>query len=501
MPKEPATGGWTLQSSIALVAEGLMQRRAFNEWVVALGVPMVLAACLLTLYPGLGVGQTTPQALAEKARQYQQRAQQLRQEAQNLKQERVAKEVRRRQVEAEKARRLEQQRRADEEWRRRNPGVGRSRQPLEFPELQVLTDELNALARQEGEAQQRAAQLEAEAQALYRESERQRQLALARDREAQQRQAEAEAQALYRESERQRQLALARDREAQQRQAETEAQARRQESERQRQLALARDREAQQRQAETEAQARRQESERQRQLQEQLAEAEKQLGREREQHTQTRQELHEARQLPHMSVSSLPPASQDLQATIAMGKKYVQQMLKLAKTAGGVYHEDDIRTMKRQLEGLGRHSPVDAKAREQGRVANAQGLHALKEGHIAEALRAFQAAYQANPVDVEIINNLGYAYLLGADVQAAEQLLLQALVFAPGRTSAWANLGQTYAKQGDLGAAVACFAHAYRFSRNRDTTRQFLHNLAQDTDARVRDAAKQSLQLQLVQTQ
>jgi hypothetical protein len=62
------------------------------------------------------------------------------------------------------------------------------------------------------------------------------------------------------------------------------------------------------------------------------------------------------------------------------------------------------------------------------------------------------------------------------------------------------NLGQAYAKQGQQSIAVACLASGYRFSKNQSATRQFLRKLAdEDEDAAVRNAARQTLQLPLVQ--
>jgi Flp pilus assembly protein TadD len=123
----------------------------------------------------------------------------------------------------------------------------------------------------------------------------------------------------------------------------------------------------------------------------------------------------------------------------------------------------------------------------------------MNTGQIAEAAQEFQAAYQVDPTDAEIINNLGYAYQRLDNLQAAEPLLLLALVFAPGRSNAWVNLGATYAKQGQPATAVACLANAYRFSRNPEATRQFLQQWAESERQEIREAARQTLQLQLVQ--
>ena len=85
---------------------------------------------------------------------------------------------------------------------------------------------------------------------------------------------------------------------------------------------------------------------------------------------------------------------------------------------------------------------------QRARAANDRGLNVLHDGHMADAVQAFQAAYQLAPTDVEIVNNFGYAYLRQHDPGAAEPWLLLALVLAPGRVNAWVNLGEAYAEQG-----------------------------------------------------
>jgi cytochrome c-type biogenesis protein CcmH/NrfG len=74
---------------------------------------------------------------------------------------------------------------------------------------------------------------------------------------------------------------------------------------------------------------------------------------------------------------------------------------------------------------------------------------------------------------------------------------------APGRSSAWGDLGQVYARQGNTNKGVGCFANAYRFARNQEASRRFFQGLADDEGqhAAVREAARQVLQLRLVQAQ
>jgi hypothetical protein len=107
------------------------------------------------------------------------------------------------------------------------------------------------------------------------------------------------------------------------------------------------------------------------------------------------------------------------------------------------------------------------------RAANDRGLAYLQSGRIADAINTFQEAYRANPADVEIVNNLGYAYFLNNDPVAAENYLLTALAMRWDRSAAWGNLGQTYVKKDQMGGAIASFSNAYRFSRDLNQTHEF----------------------------
>jgi Flp pilus assembly protein TadD len=189
----------------------------------------------------------------------------------------------------------------------------------------------------------------------------------------------------------------------------------------------------------------------------------------------------------------VPPA-------VAAGEDAVRQLISYAMADGGVGNAQAIMAERRHIEALPLNRDVEPSAHQRARAANDRGLDLLHEGHMAEAVQAFQAAYELAPTDVEIVNNFGYAYLRSHDPEAAEPWLILALVLSPGRVNAWVNLGQAYAKQGQQSIAVACLASGYRFSKNQSATRQFLRKLAdEDEDAAVRNAARQTLQLPLVQ--
>lgn len=144
----------------------------------------------------------------------------------------------------------------------------------------------------------------------------------------------------------------------------------------------------------------------------------------------------------------------------------------------------------------GESPPLKQSDRKKARPANSRGLTYLQSGQILEAISSFQEAYQADPSDVELVNNLGYAYLLNNDLDSAERYVLTALAMQPGRSVGWDNLGQMYAKKGQIPAAVASFTNAYRFSRDPNQThRYFLGRMEKENDTNLRQALQQATQV------
>jgi Flp pilus assembly protein TadD len=194
------------------------------------------------------------------------------------------------------------------------------------------------------------------------------------------------------------------------------------------------------------------------------------------------------------------PSSAARQPDNPSSQHYLERMIALSKVDGGLGNEDAIREAKRRIEEL---APAKSSGSGGGRRAgadNERGIEFLRSGQAAEAMKAFEAAYEADPTSAEIINNLAYAHLRQNDPVAAERLLLLALSHEPGRANGWMNLGESYAGQGKRAAAVACFSLAYRFSRNRSVTRRFLENLAGNGSGEISKAAEQALQLRFIRT-
>src|SRR5918999_1147001 len=129
--------------------------------------------------------------------------------------------------------------------------------------------------------------------------------------------------------------------------------------------------------------------------------------------------------------------------------------------------------------------------RRAARAANDRGLSYLQGGQIVDAIKVFQEAYRANPADIEIVNNLGYAYFLNNDPVSAENYLLTALAMRWDRSAAWGNLGQTYVKKGQMADAVASFSNAYRFSRDVNQTHTyFLDRMEKENDVNLKQALR-----------
>jgi len=158
---------------------------------------------------------------------------------------------------------------------------------------------------------------------------------------------------------------------------------------------------------------------------------------------------------------------------------------------------EELAALRRAIEEARRSTPRGD--RRLAREHNQKALDHLKEGRNADAVVELRLAAKADPADQEVADNLGYALLRAGELETARRQLLLALTLAPGRSSAWASLGQVYARQSRPERAVACFGNAFRFSRDVPQTLRFLRQLAEESEHEpVRDAAGRALQLDFV---
>lgn len=180
------------------------------------------------------------------------------------------------------------------------------------------------------------------------------------------------------------------------------------------------------------------------------------------------------------------------------GATYVKQMLKYAMNNGGIDSEVAI---VETVYALNKKFPCPVQQyKKNARAANNEALKFNQTNNIDQALQKFQEAYDIDSTDIEIVNNLGYGYLKAGNYRKAEDFLLQTLIYEPGRSAAWANLGELYAKTGDTQAAKAAFANTLRFSRDTSKTLVFFNSLVEkNSDPNVREVAKFALQLPYIE--
>lgn len=112
------------------------------------------------------------------------------------------------------------------------------------------------------------------------------------------------------------------------------------------------------------------------------------------------------------------------------------------------------------------------------RTANLEGKAALQAQNYAAAVEAFRRGVAADPADVELLNNLGYALEESGQQQDAIDALSNVLARAPRRTAAWANLASSFAESGHLPEARAAMSVAVHYTGNRDRTLAFLQEQA-----------------------
>ena len=155
-------------------------------------------------------------------------------------------------------------------------------------------------------------------------------------------------------------------------------------------------------------------------------------------------------------------------------KSMVIRMIDYALIDGGVKNESEIQKVQKRITALPKLTKTNVK---EARDANNNGLALAKAEKYDEAVKFFENGNSLNPADIEIVGNLGFAYVKLNQLDSAQQAMMTSLAMAPNRATAWANLGDVYAFKNDKSRAVACLANAYRFSRNREKTHQFFKYL------------------------
>ena len=107
------------------------------------------------------------------------------------------------------------------------------------------------------------------------------------------------------------------------------------------------------------------------------------------------------------------------------------------------------------------------------RKLNDEGLNALKKGDPTAAVEFFRKGLLENPRDVEIAGNLGFALVRANRPKEAVDVLVDALVLDPRRSSTWTPLAEALAlsDRGELGLAALWVS--YQWSGNREKSEAF----------------------------
>lgn len=147
------------------------------------------------------------------------------------------------------------------------------------------------------------------------------------------------------------------------------------------------------------------------------------------------------------------------------------ECVKLMMTSAKLENLADAMSAAAQLDTLPKPSRGD---RSSARKLNQLGLNALNLGNAPDAVNLFVQAMQTDPTDVEIISNLVFAYQQSGDLIKSEDTAVAALALNPRRTSTWAPLAATLAKEHRLDQAAEAMWLAYQFSGDKQKTMQFI---------------------------
>jgi Tfp pilus assembly protein PilF len=131
---------------------------------------------------------------------------------------------------------------------------------------------------------------------------------------------------------------------------------------------------------------------------------------------------------------------------------------------------DGVRAAATMIEGFPK---PDLGNRPVSRKLNSQGLDYFKQENYLEAIKLFKEAMNENPKDVEVVGNLGFAFLKNNQPKEAVNYLTKALLLDPRRTATWTPLAESYAQLGQDNYANAALAISYSWSSDRDKSKKF----------------------------
>jgi Flp pilus assembly protein TadD len=174
----------------------------------------------------------------------------------------------------------------------------------------------------------------------------------------------------------------------------------------------------------------------------------------------------------------------------------IVQASPLLDQLAGSMASSDTQTASAITSRLAALPKVERGARATARKANDRGIAALRANDNAAAVASLRDAVRADPGDVEVIDNLGYAYNLSGDLEAAEFWARVALAVSPTRSSAWLNLGIAGGQQGDESMALGALLLAHKYSGRPDRTINAVQELKDrgNSTPEMRSAAARALE-------
>lgn len=130
--------------------------------------------------------------------------------------------------------------------------------------------------------------------------------------------------------------------------------------------------------------------------------------------------------------------------------------------------DEDVETVRRvafRIDEL--EKPVQGN-RPLSRKINAEALSAFNREDYQLAVELFKNAYQENPRDVEITANYGFALVRVRRLNDAINVLMQALILDPRRTSTWTPIAEAYALMGRPAEALSAMWVGFQWSNDRE---------------------------------
>ena len=166
---------------------------------------------------------------------------------------------------------------------------------------------------------------------------------------------------------------------------------------------------------------------------------------------------------PEKTTPTPPTSTKELIQYSSDATPFVLQMLDSARDTEKLF------VAKSGLEGLEKPAKGERKA---ARKLNDSAITLMGEKKYTEAIPILEDAHKTDPADIEIMNNLAYAYIekgiVDNDFAKAKQSLVDTLHLKPERAQAWANLGRTFALEGNESAASNCYINFFRFAENKE---------------------------------